>query len=118
MTTQKSKMKFTISCSENSKKRFDLLSKKLKKKSTGYPIYSDDIVSYWLDNMTTNDENNIINSKVTIVHIMPKARILWEKEKGKISDENWEFLKVSGKVFKFVKDNFGKQYFEEALSQN
>ena len=45
------------------------------------------------------------SSKITIVDEMPRIRKLWEEQNKKVTDEKWEFMKITGELTEFFKQH-------------
>jgi len=99
----KSNNRTTLPIKRATKLEADKLLKKLNKNKLGSKIYPDDLVNFWISKMDEKLCEELQRSKVTIVDELPRLRKIWEQENNKISDEEWELLKINGQLTEFFK---------------
>lgn len=108
----------SIPISREGKEIFDQAMNRIKDKSKEYKatVFGHDLTDFLVNNYNESLDEKVINSKCDFSDFLMKSRlILEEKNNKKYSDEEWLLYSHSGKIFKFIKDNFGVDYSVKAL---
>jgi hypothetical protein len=105
LTTNTNGNRTTLPIKRKTKELTDKLLKKLNKNKLGSKIYPDDLVLFWVSKMDAQLCKELQQSKITIVDEMPRIRKLWEDTNSRITDENWELMKISGELTGFFKQH-------------
>lgn len=108
----------SIPISREGKELFDQIMNRIKDKSKECKatVFGHDLTDFLVKNYSETLDEKVINSKCDFSDFLMKSRlILEEKNNKKYSDEEWLLYSHSGKIFKFIKDNFGVDYSVKAL---
>ncbi len=89
--------KATISVKPETKERFlKHLEEVNQERHSKSKIYANDWLTFIMDNMADSLKEGIKSHKMTILDEQLRIRSIYEKENGRINDEKWELLKISG----------------------
>lgn len=68
-------------------------------------ITFDALVSYFLENVTQEDIENLQKGAITWAHEDKRLKRLWEKKKGKVSENKWKEMLYVGQLAEFIAAN-------------
>ena len=68
-------------------------------------VTPDSLVKYFLENVTSADIEKIQLQSVTWSHEEKRLKKLWEKKKGKVTDNGWKEMLYMGQLASFIKEN-------------
>ena len=90
-------IKATISVKPDAKEKFlKHLDKINQERYSKCKIHAYDWLNFMMDNMPDSLREGLKSYKMTILDEQLRIRSIYEKENGKIDDEKWELLKISG----------------------
>jgi hypothetical protein len=68
-------------------------------------ITFDALANYLLNNISKEDIDNLQLKSVTWTHEDKRLRRLWEKKKGKVSENKWKEMLYMGQLQSFIKEH-------------
>ncbi len=68
-------------------------------------ITPDSFVSYFLENVTKEDIEKLQIKSITWAHEDKRLRKLWEKKKGKVSENSWKEMLYLGQLKEFISEH-------------
>lgn len=68
-------------------------------------ITFDALVSHFLKNVTPEDIETLQKGAITWAHEDKRLKRLWEKKKGKVSDNKWKEMLYVGQLAEFIAEN-------------
>ena len=96
--------KATISVKPDAKEKFiEHLEKINQERYSKSKVYASDWLTYMMDNMPDSLREGIKSHKMTIIDEQLRVRSIYEKENGKLTNEKWELLKISGNLKSYFK---------------
>ncbi len=108
-TNENSKMKnndyTSIRVKGNTKKDVNNFLEKINKTEDCGKITFDALVSYFLENVNQEDIENLQKGAITWAHEDKRLKRLWEKKKGKVSENKWKEMLYVGQLAEFIAAN-------------
>jgi hypothetical protein len=74
----------------------------------------DVLVSYFLKSVTSEDIEKLQMESITWAHEDKRLRRLWEKKKGKVSENKWKEMLYIGQLAEFISENSRIQVAQSA----
>jgi isocitrate dehydrogenase len=68
-------------------------------------ITFDALIGYFLENVSNEDIEKLQLKSITWAHEDKRLRRLWEKKKGKVSENKWKELLYIGQLSEFIAEN-------------
>lgn len=68
-------------------------------------ITFDAFISYFLKNVTQKDIENLQKGAITWAHEDKRLRLIWEKKKGKVSENKWKEMLHLGQLREFTMEH-------------
>ncbi len=103
-TTQKGNYT-SIRVKENTKVDVNKFLDKANKTEDCGKITFDALISYFLKNVTKEDIENLQLQSITWAHEDKRLKRLWEKKKGKISENKWKEMLYIGQLKEFIAEH-------------
>ena len=87
---------------EPTKKSVTDFLKKINTEDDSGKISCDDLISYFIQNVTTEDIEKLRLGSITWEHEDRRLRKLYEKKKGKVSEAKWREMLFLGQLQSFI----------------
>ncbi len=68
-------------------------------------ITFDALIRYFLENVTQEDIDQLQKRAITWAHEDKRLKRLWEKKKGKVSENKWKEMLYIGQLAEFIAEN-------------
>ncbi len=95
----------SIRVKESTKEKVTNFLNKVNKSEDCGKISFDDLISFFLENVTIDDIKKLHLRSITWEHEDRRLRKLYEKKKGKISDAKWREMTFLGHIQSFVNEH-------------
>ena len=89
----------------NTKNDVNKFLEKINKTEDCGKITFDALVSHFLKNVTPEDIETLQKGAITWAHEDKRLKRLWEKKKGKVSDNKWKEMLYVGQLAEFIAEN-------------
>ena len=89
----------------NTKSDVNKFLEKINKTEDCGKITFDAFISYFLENVTQEDIENLQKGAITWAHEDKRLKRLWEKRKGKVSENKWKEMLYIGQLAEFISEN-------------
>ncbi|MBT6325374.1 MAG: hypothetical protein HOJ35_05355 [Bdellovibrionales bacterium] len=95
----------SIRVKENTKNNVNKFLDKVNKSEDCGKVTFDTLVSYFLENISNEDVEKLQLKSITWAHEDKRLRRLWEKKKGKVTENKWKEMLYLGQLGKFISEN-------------
>ena len=89
----------------NTKNNVNKFLEKINKTEDCSKITFDALVGYFLENVNQEDIEKLQKSAITWAHEDKRLKRLWEKKKGKVSENKWKEMLYIGQLAEFIAEN-------------
>ncbi len=95
----------SIRVKDKTKEEVNKFLEKVNKAEDCGKVTFDTLVSFFLEKLTTEDIQALQTKTITWSHEEKRLRKLWEKKKGKVSDNKWKEMLFLGQLGEFIEAN-------------
>lgn len=104
-TTQKNYNFTSIRIKNKTKEDVTKFLEKVNKSEDCGKVTFDTLIGYFLENTSKDDIENLQLKTITWSHEETHLRKIWEKKKGKVTDNKWKEMLYMGQLQDFIKEH-------------